>query len=97
MAEFQKDECVKNYCGDHPAMIEKVTRVETVMVLVQESMKQSIEDFKDMRKDMNTGMQEIRGDITNGILKRYPGHIVLIISILTAACTALLTALLNKL
>jgi hypothetical protein len=78
-------------------MIEKVTRLETSMVLVQETIKQSVEDFKEMRKEMNASMLEIRADITNGILRRYPGHIVLIITILTAVCTALLTAYLHKL
>lgn len=97
MAENRKGECALDYCSEHPTMIEKVTRLETAMQAVQEVLKESSNNFKEMRRELGESMAEIRKDITNGILKRYPGHIVLIITFLTSLCTGLLVAYLHRL
>ena len=101
MIESRKGEvnicALKDYCANHPEIIEKVAKLETSVQGVHEQLKEGNETFRDMRKEISEGMLALRNDITNGILKRYPAGIVIIITILSSACTALLTLYLNSL
>jgi len=93
MAEEKKDGCTYTRCPDHTHTLERVAMLEKGSDFIERAMSENITRIEAISNMASQEFKIIREEIANGILKRYPAGIVIVVSILSSACAALLTAL----
>jgi len=88
--------CSFSGCPEHSRTIERVAILEKGMETVEKGMNDAVSRIEQVRDLMTEEFGIIRQNITEGIKERYPAGVIWVVSILTGACTALVTALLMK-
>lgn len=72
------------YCEQHPHTVERLAAME-----------KGLESLEDGVASCRAMLEEMRKNIANDLIHRYPATILWVISLLTGFCTALLTVVLG--
>ena len=96
MAGEEKDRkfCSFAGCPEHSRTVERVAILEKGMTTIEKGMGDAVSRIEQVRDLMTEEFGIIRQNITEGIKERYTAGVIWVVSILTGACTALVTALL---